>query len=231
MPRKVNIDLEYKLKIQEADRKKKAALEAVEVAYKLRLEKIEAWKAAQSTIAADVRPRMSKEDKEIQEAKERQKKMLEDGKRMDITPREKERASIFDAFTSLDEEEEEDVWEQIRKHPEDFTHNFIKSVIACAKKKDEEVPEDILNLFEGGKSQENTPPTKESEKQAEEAKAVSHPPILNQKSERGEKSEKKPPSLITHPPTYTYVFTQFQEPPPILSDTKVRKPVKTIPQR
>jgi len=212
MPRKVNIELEYKLKLQSANIKKQAALEAVEVAYKQRLAKIEAWKVAQTTLLEDAknRPRLSKEEREIQEAKERQKQMLEEGhkkheerkkaiaegKTPEPTPREKERASVFDAFASLAEESEteekqEDMWDTSDMTPENRVR-YLRSIIA-----DGNIPPEGYDLPEElrGEKSKKFPPFQKSEKPAEEAKPIVQPLPLSQKSEREEKSETLSPQV------------------------------------
>ena len=212
MPRKVNIELEYKLKLQSADIKKQAALEAVEVAYKQRIAKIEAWKVAQTTILEDAknRPRLSKQEREIQEAKERQKQMLEEGHKKheerkkalaegrvpEPTPREKERASIFDAIATLNEESEteekqDDMWDTSDMTPENRVR-YLRSILA-----DGNIPPEGYDLPEElkGEKSKKSSPFQKSEKPAEEAKPIVQPLSLSQKSEREEKSENLSPEV------------------------------------
>ena len=264
MPRKVNVELEASLKLKEAERKKNAsldaiekfyqeklkileqkkvaALEAVDLAYSSRLEKVEVWKAAQIAIEQEAksRPRLSKEEKELQEAKERQKKMLEEsrqrheerkkavaeGKPPEPTPREKERGSVFEAFASLQEESEaesEDMWDTSDMTPENRLR-YLRSLLAEGNTPPEgyDLPEELRE-----EKSEKSPPTQESEKPEVQDQQPSQPPILFQKSEKEEKSEKKEENV---PPANTFVPSQFED-AKIISNTKVKKQPKTVGRR
>lgn len=267
MPRKVNIDLEYQRRMSEIDRRYKEALEDAEAQLKKRKEKLEAWKAGELALQADAeksrkeregKPRMSKLDREIQEAKERQKEQFQKSKEEVVrreenklpTIKEEKRAEVFSIFTSLmdegasdkEEDEEFDQWDL-----SGMTHDSKISYIKSKVKQGEDVPADLLALLDEEKKGDNFPKkvsfSDNSEKPAEEAKAICPETLDSENVNKGENSVEIPPqeplevrTIQTIPrPTSKYYYTpqpvEEEERPVIISNTKVKKQAKVALKR
>ena len=275
------VETQYKSRLEDAERKKKEALKAIEVSFNNRMTKTSNWKKAEELFkleASKPKSRMTKLDKEIEEAKQRQKeqfaKSKEEAERRKEanlpSVRDEQRAESFNLISSLldgdseDEKEDsdnDDMWD-LSEMSHDCKISYLKSKI----RQGEQPPEHLMTLLEEGgkilkisKKIQEIPPNSQFQKPAEAGQTVCLATLDFENDKQEEKSENSEKILENSPPekaietpqektietpqekaivtplpkTYIYTPPPLEEPqrPPILSNTKMKKPVKVALKR
>ena len=123
MPRKVNIDLEYKRRFDELERRYKEALEEAELMKKKRIEKLEAWKAGELAIAAEAAKR--KREKILAPKATPEEKYAKAKKEEEIEQLRKKYEDPLDKQEDSDEEEEEQQEEQEQEKEEEVKEVYV----------------------------------------------------------------------------------------------------------
>lgn len=169
MPRKVDADSEFQRRVRKAEQKREKALQLAEIDYQRRLKEAEAWKAefllqeAERKKVKEEKPkeprvRRTKEQIEIDEAKERLKKQYDESHKRHlegkasssntappITSADRNRLEVFggvSSFLGFDDEEEEEEEEEVEDEwdLEGMSENTLRQLVAARHRNGMEIP-------------------------------------------------------------------------------------------